>query len=108
MSPYLLHRDSRYFEEPERFWPERFGKENAKRIPKYAYVPFGAGPRICIGNMLSIMQMRLVLATLAQSFSLILVPGQVVVPKVLVTMRPEKEVLMQVVARSKSAKVSHR
>lgn len=104
VSPYLLHRDSRYFEEPERFLPERFSKENAQRIPKYAYLPFGAGPRICIANVLSMMQMNLIFATLAQSFSLTLVPRQVIVPKGILTMRPEKEVLMQVVARPK---VSH-
>lgn len=75
ISPYLLHRDPRFFEQPERFWPERFGPSRAGQIPKYGYLPFGAGPRICIGNALAMMILRLVLATIAQTRHLRLAPA---------------------------------
>jgi cytochrome P450 len=71
LTPYLVQRDPRYFEQPHRFWPERFLSDEAepaleKRIPRFAYYPFGGGPRICIGNGFSMLQARLVLATIAQ------------------------------------------
>jgi cytochrome P450 len=99
VSPYLLHRDSRNFEEPERFWPERFSPERAKRISKFAYLPFGAGPRICIGSGLAMLELELVLATVAQSYRLSLAPDHRVVPKVFLTIRPESEIHAQVSSR---------
>jgi cytochrome P450 len=106
ISPYLLHRDPRFFENPERFWPERFTKERARRIPKYAYIPFGTGPRICIGQALSLMQIRLILATVAQKYRLVLPPGQSIKPTLFLTMRPDKEMYMQVIPRSKKPNMS--
>lgn len=94
VSPYLLHRDERYFEEPERFWPERF----SKAISKYAYIPFGAGPRLCIGHALSIMQMKLILVTIMQSYRLRLAPNQSIMPKMGSIMHPKKETYMQIMA----------
>ncbi|HEU4327308.1 MAG TPA: cytochrome P450 [Roseiflexaceae bacterium] len=71
---HLLHHDPRLFAEPERFWPERFGPERERAIPRYAFLPFGAGPRTCIGNGLAMMQMQLIVTVVAQSYRLALPP----------------------------------
>jgi cytochrome P450 len=70
---YGMHRDPQLFPDPERFDPERFTPENEKQIPKYAYLPFGAGPRVCIGNMFAMMEAKVILATMAQRVRLSLV-----------------------------------
>ncbi len=85
---YGMHHDPRFFPDPEQFDPERFRPENEKTIPKYAYLPFSGGPRICIGNAFSLMESRLLLATLAQKFSLSLAPNFDVVPERQFTLRP--------------------
>jgi cytochrome P450 len=99
VSPYLLQRDPRNFEQPERFWPERFSNENTKSVYKYAFLPFGTGPRNCIGFGLAMLQVRLILASIAQSYRLSLLPDQVIVPKVSLTIRPAEDTYMQVAAR---------
>jgi cytochrome P450 len=75
-APYTLHRREEYFPEPEKFDPERFTPEREKQLPRYAYLPFGAGPRICIGMYFAMMEGHLLLATLAQRVNFSLVPGQ--------------------------------
>lgn len=80
ISAYTLHRRPDYFPEPEVFNPDRFTPENEKLLLRYAYVPFGAGPRICIGNHFAMMEGHLLLATLAQRVSFELVPGQYIAP----------------------------
>lgn len=75
ISPYLLHHDPRNFEQPERFRPARFSRAAAGQIPKYAYLPFGAGPRICIGRAFSMLALRLILAVVAQAYHLRPLPG---------------------------------
>jgi cytochrome P450 len=85
---YTAHRDPRWWDEPEAFRPERFSPENEKLIPRYAYFPFGGGPRICIGNSFAMMEARLMLATMAQQFQLRLKPGQKVELDPLITLRP--------------------
>jgi cytochrome P450 len=52
---WVVQRDARFFDEPERFRPERWGEERIKTLPKFAYFPFGGGPRICIGNQFAMM-----------------------------------------------------
>lgn len=84
-----MHRDERFFPDAEKFIPERFSAENEKNIPKYAYLPFGAGPRVCIGNSFAMMEARLLLATIAQKFTLSLAPEQKVVPERVFTLRPK-------------------
>jgi cytochrome P450 len=79
-SSYTLHRREEYFPQPERFDPERFTPEREKQLPRYAYIPFGAGPRICIGLYFAMMEGHLLLATLAQRTSFYLVPGQSIEP----------------------------
>lgn len=96
---YGMHHDAEFFPEPERFDPERFTPENEKRIAKYAYIPFGGGPRVCIGNAFSLMESRLVLATLAQRFRLSLAPHFEVTPDRQFTLRPKYGMRMVVHAR---------
>ncbi|MEO8397817.1 MAG: cytochrome P450, partial [Chloroflexota bacterium] len=67
---YMTHRDARWWDEPEAFRPERFSTENEPTIPRYAYLPFGGGPRVCIGNSFASMEARLMLATMAQHYQL--------------------------------------
>src|SRR5229473_2186695 len=80
LAPYALHRREEYFPEPGKFDPERFTPEREKQLPRYAYVPFGAGPRICIGLHFAMMEGHLVLATIAQRISFSLLPGQAIEP----------------------------
>lgn len=68
VSPYANHHNPRYFPEPEKFDPERFNEENEKTIPKYAYIPFGAGGRVCIGNSFAMMEGKLILANILQRY----------------------------------------
>jgi cytochrome P450 len=85
---WVVHRDARFFDEPERFWPERWGEEKIKALPKFAYFPFGGGPRICIGNQFAMMELVLILATIAQRFRFRLEPGKTVTPQAVFTLRP--------------------
>jgi cytochrome P450 len=89
ISPYVMHRDPRYFPEPERFHPERWADGLMKRIPTYAYIPFSGGPRVCIGKQFALMEGALVLATILQQYRLGAVPGRVVEPIPEITLRPK-------------------
>lgn len=89
ISQYVVHRDPRFFESPDEFRPERWAGDLAKQLPKFAYFPFGGGPRICIGNSFALMETSLILATVAQKFRFSLVPGQVVEPQPSITLRPK-------------------
>ncbi len=88
ISPYALHRDKRFWPQPEKFIPERFLPEEIKKRPRNAYLPFGAGPRMCIGNNFAIMEMQLVIALLLQKFRFTPVNDQPVIPEPLITLRP--------------------
>ncbi len=94
MSQYVMHRDARYFPEPDQFAPDRWTPEFKAALPKYAYFPFGGGPRQCIGEGFAWMEAVLLLATLAQHWKLRLVPGHPVVPQPMVTLRPKHGLLM--------------
>ncbi|MBL0340436.1 MAG: cytochrome P450 [Bacteroidetes bacterium] len=69
ISPYALHRDKRFWPEPEKFIPERFTPEESKNRPKNSYLPFGAGPRMCIGNNFAMMEMQIVLTMILQNLN---------------------------------------
>lgn len=73
--PFITHRDSRWFADPERFDPERFTPDGEKAIPRGAYIPFSAGPRVCLGKAFAMMEARLVLGTLVQRADLELDEG---------------------------------
>lgn len=100
ISSYALHRRSDYFPDPERFEPERFTPEAEQRLPRHAYLPFGGGPRICIGNHFAMMEGHLALATLAQRVHFTLVPGQRVEMEPLITLRPKRGIKMRVMRRN--------
>lgn len=86
--PYVQHRDARLFENPEGFDPERFVGERAQQIPRFGYIPFSAGPRICIGNNFALMEAQLLLASIVQRFRLELVPNHPVALDPAITLRP--------------------
>lgn len=89
VSQWVIQRDPRYFADPDAFNPARWADGLASRIPRFAYFPFGGGPRICIGNSFAIMEATLVLAAIAQRFRLEMVPGHPVVPEMIPTLRPK-------------------
>jgi cytochrome P450 len=95
VNTYALHRDPRFFDDPERFDPERFAAGWEERIPRYAFLPFGGGPRVCIGNGFAMMETRLILAAVAQRCHLSLEPGQEITPVQLVTVRPKHGIRMR-------------
>ncbi len=96
VSPYLTHRDPRFWDNPEAFDPERFLPERAGGRPRYAYFPFGGGPRMCMGSVFAMVEMQLVLAAIAQRVVLRLVPGHPVVPDPIFTLRPKHGIRMTV------------
>ncbi|MDP3855930.1 cytochrome P450 [Phenylobacterium sp.] len=89
VAPWVTHRHRLYWDRPEAFEPERFSKENAAGRSRFAYIPFGAGPRVCIGASLAMTEMLIVLATLAQRYRLALAPGHEVELFHQVTVRPK-------------------
>jgi cytochrome P450 len=86
--PWLLHRKPSLWENADRFDPERFAPERASSRPRFAYIPFGAGPRICIGAAFAMTEATLILATIAQRYRLHLKPDHPVEPQGLITLRP--------------------
>ncbi|HUL35929.1 MAG TPA: cytochrome P450 [Candidatus Eisenbacteria bacterium] len=98
-SQWVMHRDARLYDEPERFLPERWLGGLMERLPAGGYFPFGDGPRRCIGQGFALLETALVVAAIAQKFSFRLVPGHPVVPEPLVTLRPKSGIWMSVAAR---------
>jgi cytochrome P450 len=88
MSQWVLHRDARFFDDPLAYRPERWEGGLARTIPRYAYFPFGGGPRICIGNAFALMEAVLLLATIAREFRPRVVHPERVVPLPTMTLRP--------------------
>ena len=99
LSPYVTHRHLDFWEEAERFDPERFQPERKAERPRFAYMPFGGGPRQCIGNRFAMMEATLILALVAQRYRLQLVPGHPVEMEPLITLRPRYGLCMTVLER---------
>lgn len=87
LCPYLVHRDPRWFPEPEKFDPERWTPEARDARPKFSYFPFGGGARVCIGERFAWMEGVIVMAAIAQKWRLRLQPGQHAEPLPLITLR---------------------
>jgi cytochrome P450 len=100
LMPYVLHRLPAYWPDPDRFDPDRFTPARSAERPKFAYLPFGAGPRQCIGNQFALLEAHLSVATLAQAYRLHLVPGHPVEPWPLITLRPRFGMPMTIERRS--------
>ncbi|HWW52087.1 MAG TPA: cytochrome P450, partial [Verrucomicrobiae bacterium] len=99
-SPWVVHYDPRYYDDPGRFRPERWLDGLANRLPAGAYFPFGNGPRRCIGQGFALLEAAIVIGTLAQRFRFRLVPDHPVVPEPLVTLRPRNGIPMTLQARN--------
>jgi len=106
ISAYVTHRRPDLWEEPECFKPERFLPAQAAQRPRFAYYPFGGGPRICIGNTFALTEGPLVLATLLQGYQVALVPDHPVVPDQTFTLRPKHGVLVKLRRRPLGAKTT--
>src|SRR5258708_5352654 len=87
ISPYILHREAS-FADPEVFNPDRFAPEQEKKLPRYAYLPFGAGPRICIGMHFALQEGHLLVASLAQRVIFEAIPDQPMAVSAEVTLHP--------------------
>jgi cytochrome P450 len=96
MSQWVVHRDPRWFTDPLRFDPDRWEGGLAGRLPKYAYFPFGGGPRVCIGNAFAMFEATLVLAMMAQRFTLELVTPDPIAILPAVTLRPGQPIELRV------------
>jgi cytochrome P450 len=99
ISPWTLHRDPRFWDEPEAFAPERWSDDSGQQTPRYAYLPFGAGQRVCIGAGFAQLEATLVLATIVRRFRLDLAePERGVQPWPVVTLRTRGDVPMRLTA----------
>jgi cytochrome P450 len=97
---WIVHRDPRWYEAPDEFRPERRIGDLQKNLPRFAYFPFGGGPRQCIGNAFALMEATLVLATVAQRFRLCMKPGVVIEPLASITLRPKGGIPVRIEART--------
>jgi cytochrome P450 len=102
--PWVLHRHRRLWQDPDRFDPQRFAPDNLAGRSRYAYLPFGIGPHICIGAQLATTQMLLGLAMLAQRFRFRLVPGQHIEPTAWINLRPSRGIRMTIEPRTATAR----
>jgi len=105
MAQWVVHRDPRWYDAPEEFRPERWENDLLKRLPRFAYFPFGGGPRQCIGNTFALMEATLILATIARTFRLRLAANHPVVPLASITLRPRHGVRVTFEARQEKEAV---
>ena len=100
VSPYVMHRDARYFREPLRFVPERWTRDATAKRPQLSYIPFSAGPRSCLGEHMAWMEMLLVLVTIAQRWQLRLMHGYPLQLLPLISLRPKYGMRMRAEVRT--------
>jgi cytochrome P450 len=98
--PWILHRHQTLWNEPGRFDPDRFSPENSSGRDRFAWLPFGGGPRICIGASLALTEASLILATVAQRFKFGFVEDQQVKLKARITLRPSDGIKLTVMPRN--------
>ena len=99
VSPWVLHRHVRFWDQPDAFNPSRFlGREPAHR---YAYLPFGTGPRVCIGAQFALTEASLVLAMLVQHFEISLAEDRPVLPVGIITTQPDHSALFHLKPRAR-------
>jgi cytochrome P450 len=103
---WTVHRDARWYDAPEEFRPERWEGDLLKRLPRFAYFPFGGGPRQCIGNSFALMEAALILATIAQQYRFRLVEGHPVVPLASITLRPRHGIRVVMESRPAMSRVA--
>ena len=96
ISPYVMHRQRGLWDNPDAFDPSRFLRERRERIDRFAYIPFGAGPRVCIGMAFAMQEAIVVLANLVRAFRFELVAGHPVMPRQRVTLRPRGGMKMHI------------
>jgi cytochrome P450 len=102
IAPYTVHRHPDFWPDPERFDPLRFAPEKEAGRPRFAYIPFGGGPRLCIGNLFALTEAQLILAMVAQRYSLRLQEGREVVPDPIFTLRVKGGLPMTLISRGKA------
>jgi cytochrome P450 len=103
MSQWIMHHNPKYFPDPEKFDPDRWLDPSMQKLPRFAYFPFGGGPRQCIGNSFATMEATLLLATITQRFRMRSVPGNMVEPVPSFTLRPKHGIPMTLQARGLQA-----
>jgi cytochrome P450 len=94
MSQWVVHRDSRFYPNPHEFNPQRWTEDFVQNLPKFAFFPFGGGPRVCIGQSFAMLEIILVLAAIFQKWRLRLSPSQEILPHPSLTLRPKGPVQM--------------
>lgn len=99
VSPYVLHKDPRYWTNPEKYEPERFGREGEGHSNSYVYFPFGGGPRLCVGRHFALLEGRIALAILGKSLYFTADESYEAVPEALVSLKPRDPLMMNVVRR---------
>lgn len=99
LSPYLMHRHPELWENPLGFDPDRWDTEAVKNLPRFAYFPFGGGPRLCIGKPFAMMEAVLILAMITQRYRLDREPGYPLEPEALITLRPKNGLKMRLIRR---------
>jgi cytochrome P450 len=105
---YGAHHAQRYWQDPESFDPERFSKPNEKLHTPFTYLPFGGGPRGCIGGNYAMLQILMILTSLLRKYDLQLSPDQTIEPRPMVILRPKHGIRMtftQIIARNRHAVV---
>jgi cytochrome P450 len=107
MSQWVVHRDPRFYDAPEEFRPERWAGGLAGSLPRYAYFPFGGGPRVCVGSSFALQEATLVLAAVARRFRLALRPGRDIRPLPTMTLRPADGLELVVSRRTRIGEPRH-
>jgi cytochrome P450 len=104
--PWVVHRHRKLWRDPERFDPDRFAPERIAARSRYAYIPFGVGPRVCVAASLAMAEIQIAIAVLAQRLRFHLVPGQTIEPTAWSTLRPRHDILMTAEPRAPDARAA--